>query len=196
LTRRPDVAVAEANLEASHANVAVARAAMFPSITLTGAGGLQSAVLGTLLSNPITSFSLGASLAQTVFDAGRLAAVTREARARETEILANYRNVAITAFSEVETALGSIGHLAEQESFLVEQVAQAEQAFNIAQARYREGVADYLTVLDAQRTLYQARDQLGQIKLQRLVAIVALYKALGGGWQSPAATLAKVSQPR
>ena len=194
LTRRPDVAVAEANLEASHANVAVARAAMFPSINLTGAGGLQSAVLGTLLSNPITSFSLGASLAQTVFDAGRLAAVTEEARARETEILANYRNVAITAFSEVETALGSIGHLAEQQSFLIEQVAQAEQAFNIAQARYREGVADYLTVLDAQRTLYQARDQLSQVKFQRLVAVVALYRALGGGWQNPAATLAKVSQ--
>jgi NodT family efflux transporter outer membrane factor (OMF) lipoprotein len=194
LTRRPDVAVAEASLEASHANVAVARAAMFPSITLTGAGGLQSVVLGTLLSNPGTSFSLGASLAQTVFDAGRLAAITEEARARETEILANYRNVAITAFSEVETTLGSIGHLAEQEGFLMEQVVQAEQAFNIAQARYREGVADYLTVLDSQRTLYSARDQLSQIKFQRLVAIVALYKALGGGWQNPAATVAKISQ--
>lgn len=190
LARRPDVAVAEANLEVAHADIAVARAAMFPSIVLTGNGGLQSVVLGQLLSNPVTSFSLGASLAQTVFDAGRLAAATDEARARERELLAAYRNVAITAFSEVESTLGSIGHLAEQESYQIEQVRQSEQAFTIASARYREGVADYLTVLDSQRTLYQARDQLGQVKLQRLLAIVALYKALGGGWQNPSATVA------
>jgi outer membrane protein, multidrug efflux system len=190
LTRRPDVALAEANLEAAHADVAVARAAMFPSITLTGAGGVRSVVLGELLTNPATNFSLGAALAQTVFDAGRLAAATHEARAREQELLANYRNSAIAAFSDVESALGAIGHLAEQESYLAEQALQAERAFDIAQARYREGVADYLTVLDAQRTLYLARDQLGQIKVQRLLGIVALYKALGGGWQNPSATLA------
>jgi multidrug efflux system outer membrane protein len=185
LMRRPDVATTEANLEAAHANVAVARAALFPSIALTGNGGLQSVVLGQLLGDPVTSFSLGATLAQTVFDGGRLAAVTDEARAREQELLASYRNTAITAFAEVESTLGSIGLLAKQESYLAEQVMQSEQAFNIAQVRYREGVADYLTVLDAQRTLYQARDQLGQIKLQRLLAIVALYKALGGGWLKP-----------
>lgn len=190
LSRRPDVATAEADLEAAHANIAVARAALFPSITLTGNGGLQSVVLGQLLGDPISSFSLGASLAQVVFDGGRLEAITDEARARERELLATYRNVAITAFSEVESTLGAIGHLAEQETYLIEQVVQSEAAFNIAQARYREGVADYLTVLDAQRTLYQARDQLSQVKFQRLLAIVALYKALGGGWQNPA-TLAK-----
>jgi outer membrane protein TolC len=114
-----------------------------------------------------------------------LTAESDEARAREKELIAAYRSAAITAFSEVETSLGGIAHFAEQERYQAEQVAQSEQAFNIAQVRYREGVADYLTVLDAQRTLYSARDQLGQIKLQRLQALVALYKALGGGWTDP-----------
>jgi NodT family efflux transporter outer membrane factor (OMF) lipoprotein len=186
LMRRPDVVAAEAGLESAHANVAAARAAFFPSIALTASGGLSSVALAGLISNPATSYSLGLSLAQTVFDAGRLTAQSDEAKAREQELLASYRGAAITAFSEVETSLGAIAHLRDQQAFQMEQVSQSELAFAIAQSRYREGVADYLTVLDSQRTLYQARDQLGLIKLQRLQAIVALYKALGGGWTDPA----------
>src|SRR5258705_406775 len=123
--------------------------------------------------------------------AGRRAAQTDEARAREVELLAAYRGAAINAFSEVETALGAIANLSEQQGYQIEQVAQSEQAFNIAETRYREGVDDFLHVLDAQRQLYSARDQLGITKLQRLQAIVALYKALGGSWQDPAANLAQ-----
>ena len=192
LIRRPDVVAAEASLQSAHANVAAARAAFFPSIALTGSGGLASAALTGLVTNPTASFAFGLSLAQTIFDAGRLTAQSDEARAREQELIAAYRGAAITAFSEVETALGGIAHFAEQETYQAEQVAQSQQAFDIASVRYREGVADYLTVLDAQRTLYSARDQLGQVKLQRLQAIVALYKALGGGWTDPSpATLAR-----
>jgi outer membrane protein TolC len=168
--------------------VAAARAALFPSISLTGSGGLASASLTGLIANPATSFGFGLSLAQTIFDAGRLTAQSDEARAREQELIVAYRGAAITAFSEVETSLGAIAHLADQETYQIEQVAQSQQAFDIAQVRYREGVADFLSVLDAQRTLYQARDQLGQIKLARLQAIVALYKALGGGWTDPTAS--------
>ena len=192
LARRPDIVAAEANLQSAHANVAAARAAFFPSINLTGSGGLASAALTGLVANPATSFALGLSIAQTIFDAGRLTAQSDEARAREQELIAAYRSAAITAFSEVETSLGGIAHFAEQETYQAEQVAQSEQAFNIAQIRYREGVADYLTVLDAQRTLYSARDQLGQVKLLRLQALVSLYKALGGGWTDPVpSTLAR-----
>jgi outer membrane protein, multidrug efflux system len=183
LIRRPDVVSAEANLKAAHADVAAARAAFFPTISLTGSGGLSSASLSGLLANPLSSFSLGASLFQTIFDAGSLAAQSEQARAREQELLATYRAAALNAFSETETALGSIGNLADQEAYQTEQEAQSEQAFNIAQVRYREGVSDFLTVLDAQRTLYSARDQLNQVKLARLEGAVALYKALGGGWQ-------------
>jgi NodT family efflux transporter outer membrane factor (OMF) lipoprotein len=188
LVRRPDVVAAEADLQSGRANVAAARAALFPSISLTGSGGLASASLTGLIANPATSFGFGLSLAQTIFDAGRLTAQSDEARAREQELIVAYRGAAITAFSEVETSLGAIAHLADQETYQIEQVAQSQQAFDIAQVRYREGVADFLSVLDAQRTLYQARDQLGQIKLARLQAIVALYKALGGGWTDPTAS--------
>lgn len=191
LIRRPDIAAAEASLEAGHANVAAARAAMFPSISLTGSGGIASAALGSLIANPVGSYSLGASLFQTVFDAGNLQAQSDQARAIEQELLVNYRAAAVTAFSEVETALGAVANLAAQQEYVAEQERQSEEAFNIAQARYREGVADYLTVLDAQRTLYSARDQLGQIKLARLLAIVGLYKSLGGGWENSAAALAE-----
>jgi NodT family efflux transporter outer membrane factor (OMF) lipoprotein len=185
LVRRPDIVSAEAALESAHANVAAARAAFFPTISLTGSGGLASAALTGLITNPVSSFSLALSLAQTIFDAGRLSAQSDEAKAREQELIATYRNAAITAFSEVETSLAAIAHLAEQEAYQAEVVTQSEQAFNIAEARYREGVADFISVLDAQRTLYQARDQLGQLRLARLQAIVALYKALGGGWTDP-----------
>jgi len=91
----------------------------------------------------------------------------------------------------VETTLGSITNLDAQLGFQAEQVAQSELAFDIAQARYREGVDDFLIVLDAQRSLYQARDQLGLVRLQQLLSLVALYKALGGGWEDPAANLAQ-----
>ncbi len=185
LVRRPDVVSAEANLDSAHADVEAARAAFFPSIVLTGSGGLASAALTGLVANPVTSYALGASLAQTVFDAGRLTAQSDEAKGREQELIEVYRKAAIVAFSDVEIALGGIAYYREQEGYQAEQLAQSQTAFDIAQVRYREGVADYLTVLDAQRTLYSARDQLGQIKLQRLESVVALYKALGGGWTNP-----------
>jgi NodT family efflux transporter outer membrane factor (OMF) lipoprotein len=185
LTRRPDVAAAEASLQSAHADVQAARAAFFPTLSLTGSGGLASAALTGLIANPIASYGLGLSIAQTIFDGGRLTAQSDQARAREQELITSYRSIALTAFSDVETSLGGIAHFREQEGYQAEQVAQSQTAFDIAQVRYREGIADYLTVLDAQRTLYSARDSLGQIKLQRLQAAVALYKALGGGWTSP-----------
>jgi len=185
LTRRPDVAAAEASLQSAHANVQAARAAFFPTLSLTGSGGLASAALTGLIANPVASYGLGLSLAQTIFDGGQLTAQSDAARAREQELIASYRSTVLTAFSDVETSLGGIAHFREQEGYEAEQVAQSQTAFDIAQVRYREGIADYLAVLDAQRTLYSARDSLGQVKLQRLQAAVALYKALGGGWTSP-----------
>jgi NodT family efflux transporter outer membrane factor (OMF) lipoprotein len=191
LVRRPDIATAEANLQSANANLAVARAALLPSISLTASGGISTGTLTGLVTNPIFTAGIGLSLAQTIFDAGRREAVTDEARAREQELLLAYRSTAITAFSEVETTLGSIANLDAQLGFQAEQVAQSELAFDIAQARYREGVDDFLIVLDAQRSLYQARDQLGLVRLQQLLSLVALYKALGGGWEDPAANLAQ-----
>ena len=191
LVRRPDVVTAEANLEGANANLAAARAALLPSISLTASGGISTGTLTGLVTNPIYTAGIGLSIAQTIFDAGRREAVTDEARAREQELLLSYRGTIITAFSEVETTLGSISNLNEQVMFEAEQVTQSELAFNIAQARYREGVDDFLIVLDAQRSLYSARDQLQQTRLQQLLSLVALYKALGGGWEDPTANLAQ-----
>jgi NodT family efflux transporter outer membrane factor (OMF) lipoprotein len=191
LARRPDVVTAEANLEGANANLAVARAALLPSISLTASGGISTGTLTGLVTNPIYSAGIGLSLAQTIFDAGRREAVTDEARAREQELLLAYRSTVIIAFSEVETTLGSIANLSEEVAFREEQAAQAQIAFDIAQARYREGVDNFLVVLDAQRSLYQSRDQLQQTRLQQLLQLVALYRALGGGWEDPNATVAQ-----
>ncbi len=185
LLRRPDITGAEAGLAGAHADVAAARAALFPSISLTAGGGASSASLVSLISDPSLSLSIGASLAQTIFDGGARTAGIEAAEAREREILANYRATVIEAFSEVQIALGNVANLAEQERYQIEQAVQAQRAFDIIQARYREGAADFLTVLDGQRTLYQSRDALGQIKLSRLQALINLYRALGGGWQAP-----------
>ena len=191
LVRRPDIVTAEANLQGANANLAAVRAELFPSISLTGSAGVASTTLTSLVTNPLFAAGIGLSLTQTIFDAGRREAATEEARAREQELLLAYRSATITAFSEVETTLGSISNLNEQQMFQAEQVAQSELAFNIAQARYREGVDDFLIVLDAQRSLYAARDQFSDIRLQQLLALVALYRALGGGWVDPDATLAQ-----
>lgn len=184
LLRRPDIVAAEADLIAAHANLAAARAALFPSISLTAGGGLSSDTLIGLVRDSAFALSIGAGLSQTIFDAGARQAQSEAAAAAELETLANYRNVVISAFADVEIALGNITNLAEQEFYEIEQTEQAQFAFDIVTARYREGAVDYLTLLDAQRTLYQARDSLGQIKLARLQAVVALFQALGGGWHA------------
>jgi NodT family efflux transporter outer membrane factor (OMF) lipoprotein len=191
LMRRPDIVTAEANLEGANANLAAARAALLPSISLTASGGVSSGTLTGLVTNPLFTAGIGLSLAQTIFDAGAREAATDEARASEQELLLAYRSAAITAFSEVETTLGSIANLNAQQMFQAEQVAQAEIAFTIAEARYREGIDDFLVVLEAQRSLYGARDQFGQTRLAQLLALVALYRALGGGWEDPTANLAQ-----
>jgi len=187
LVRRPDIVAAEANLRASHANLAVARAAFLPIVQITGSNRLGAAALSSLFNGPDMAISFGATLAQTIFDGGAIYARSDEAAARREEVLANYRGTVLAAFADVETALGNITNLSEQDRLQQEQLRQLERAFSIADTRYREGVDDYLSLLDAQRSLYSARDQSAQLKLTRLQALVALYRALGGGWRDPGA---------
>jgi NodT family efflux transporter outer membrane factor (OMF) lipoprotein len=182
LRRRPDVAAAEAQLYAAHANVDAARAAFFPSIALTGSGGVAAGTIGTLLNGGSSAWSIGAALLQTIFDGGRLSSESDFAKAQQTELVAVYRQSALNAFSDVETALGRTSSLAEQERLKTAQVADAQEAFRIAELQYREGVADLLLVLQTQQTLFTAQDQLVTIRLARLQAVVGLYQALGGGW--------------
>lgn len=182
LVRRPDLGSAEAQLAAANANVAAARAALLPSISLTGSAGLASSVLVNFLNAPTAILSLGASLLQPIFDGGRLRGQVEVAASRERELVENYRKVILAALSDVESALAAGGRTADQEAQQLQVVEQARIALRLAEIRYREGVDDLLTVLDAQRTLFQAEDQLAQVRLARLQAAVGLYKALGGGW--------------
>jgi outer membrane protein, multidrug efflux system len=190
LTRRPDILLAESNLRASHADLIAARAAMFPTLSLTASGGLQNPALpATVLTIPGVgpSFAVGANLVRPIFDRGRLKAQRDEVQAKNLEPLSTYRASIIAAFGDVENALAAIQHLNQSRDYQVESITQSERAFEGARARYQAGSVDFLTLLEAERTMYAARDQFIQYKLARLQALVGLCKALGGGWSQPQA---------
>jgi NodT family efflux transporter outer membrane factor (OMF) lipoprotein len=188
LVRRPDLASAEAQLAASNADVAAARAALLPSITLTGTAGLASGALLSLVSGGTTSaIGIAASLLQPIFDGGRLRGQKAIAESRERELVETYRKAILSAFEDVEKALAGTSRLGEQEQLQDDVQARARESLRLAEVRYRAGADDLLTVLDAQRTLFSAQDQLAQTKQTRLEAAVSLYKALGGGWGGPKA---------
>ncbi|MCK0550897.1 efflux transporter outer membrane subunit [Pseudomonas syringae] len=181
LTRRPDLAKAEAELAAAQANVTVARAAMLPKLNLSARLGTENTRAEDWLRAPFSS--LAAGLVGPVFNNGRLAAERDKATARQEELLETYRGAIINSFADVEKALNSIRGLDQQRYWHEEELKQAQTAFRIAQSRYQEGAEDLLTVLETQRTLYLAQDVSVQLRLARLQASIALYKALGGGWQ-------------
>ena len=182
LTHRPDLASSEAKLQAAQANVTVARAALLPLIQLTGSAELASDVLLNLLNAPSATLSLGGSLLQSIFDGGRLNAQVDLSASLKRELVESYRQAILAALADVENTLASSHRTAEQGILQERVVAQATKALRLSQVRYREGAGDLLSLLDAQRTLFQAEDQLAQIRLARFQASIGLYKALGGGW--------------
>ena len=184
LVRRPDLAAAEAQLAGSNADLAAARAALLPSIQLTGSAGVASGALIAVLSGPTASAALAASILQPIFDGGRLRGQVAIAESRERELAQTYRRAVLAAFADVEQVLAATSRLAERERLLGEAQVRAQEALRLAEVRYREGADDLLSVLDAQRTLFSAQDELAQVRQARLEAAVALYKALGGGWDS------------
>ncbi|UVL96243.1 efflux transporter outer membrane subunit [Pseudomonas siliginis] len=181
LSRRPDIASAEARLAAAQADVTVARAAMLPKITLTASLGSGADLAADLLRT--TFYNLSSGLTAPIFNNGRLSAERDKAKARQDELLETYRGAIINGFADVEKALNSIRGLDEQRQWQSEELNQAQTAFDIAQSRYQAGAEDLLTVLQTQRTLYAAQDLNVQLRLSRLQASIALYKALGGGWE-------------
>lgn len=182
LTRRPDIQNAEAQLVAANADINTARAAFFPSILLTGQGGYSSLALSSLFNSTGFFYTLAASLTQPIFEGGRLSGQVDLTEGRFQEITNVYRQAVVSAFGDVETALAAARQLAAQQELQETAVEQARLAYELADTRYRAGAVDLLTVLDAQRTLFQATDQLAQIKTARLQNQVDLFRALGGGW--------------
>lgn len=186
LLRRPDIAQAEGNLFALHANVDAARAAFFPQIGLTGTGGYAGSVLDTLVHSSNLVWNIGLSFAQTIFDGGRLHALHDAALAQQTQAIASYRKTVFQAFSDVESALGQANAASDQLTELNEVVRASAEAFRIAELQYREGTIDILSLLNTQQTLFTAQDNLVQTKLARLQADVSTYRAMGGGWTQQA----------
>ncbi len=182
LQRRPDIAEAEAKLSAQEATVLKARAALFPDITLTGQGGLESAVLKNLFRPDAVFASAAAGLAQPLLDGGALKADIDLEKGTADELLATYRKTIVSAFSDVENALIGVQENSRHERLQAETVASAKRAYTITEQRLREGTIDIVTLLSTEQTLFQAQDQLSQIRLQRLLSYVDLFKALGGGW--------------
>jgi multidrug efflux system outer membrane protein len=182
LTQRPDIRLAEANLAAANANVYNARAQLLPSITLTGDGGYESAVLKVLLRPESAVYTAAAGLVQPIFEGGRLLGNVDLQKGRQNELLQNYRKAVISAFGDVEVALDAIRQTSLRVRLQAQVVKSSREAFDISEERLREGTIDLVTVLQTQQTLYQAQDTLFQAQLARLQAIVSLYQALGGGW--------------
>ena len=190
LLRRPDVAQAEGNLFAAHANVDAARAAFFPAIGLTGSAGFASAAIDGLTNPGNFIWSAGISLVQTIFDGGKLKAQDDLALAQQMQLIATYRKVVFTAFSDVESSLGQASADTDQLVALTEEVRASAEAFRIAELQYREGTIDIISLTTNQQTLFSAEQALVQTKLARLSADVSVYRALGGGWTQQAADAA------
>jgi outer membrane protein, multidrug efflux system len=187
LQRRPDVASAERAMAAANAQIGIARAAYYPSITLNPTLGADSRQLAQLFDAPSLLWSLGAAITQPLFDAGRTAANVASARAGYEAAAGNYRRVVLTAMQEVQDGISGSAALDRALDQARLAVASAERVLQLANDRYEGGAAAYLDVITAQQSLLTAQRQQAQLLGQRLLVSVFLIKALGGDWH-PAAT--------
>jgi NodT family efflux transporter outer membrane factor (OMF) lipoprotein len=195
LERRPDIAAAERRVAEANAQIGVARAAYFPTITLSGAVGYQSTSLENLFSGPGLAWSVGSTLAQTLFDGGLRKAVTEQARAKYQGTVANYRQTVLTAFQEVEDNLSTLRILSQELQQQSAAVKSSQRNLTFADARYQSGLDSYLDVITAQITLLANQRTAMNLQMEQLTASVQLIKALGGGWDvSPGTTQAGMKE--
>jgi len=185
LARRPDVASAEASLVAANYDIKAARAAFFPSITLTGSAGYQAGALNALLLPGSALMSLAAGLTVPLFDGGALRGRLEFSKAVYEELEAGYRKAVVQAFTDVDTALTALRFTSEQLDLQARAVETARRAAAIARAQLLAGTVDITTVTQIEAALFNAEDTLTQVRLARTLALVNLYKALGGGWARP-----------
>ncbi|CAG9240286.1 RND efflux system, outer membrane lipoprotein, NodT family [Paraburkholderia tropica] len=184
LERRPDIASAERKAASANEQIGVAIAAFFPTLTLSASGGFESSVFSQLLQMPSRFWTLGPSLAATVFDAGLRRAQTEAARAAYDQQVATYRQTVLAAFQDVEDNLASQRILAQEIVVQQQAVDSALHALAIVTNEYKAGTVDYVNVLTAQSTAFSAQQKLASLAGQRMVSSVGLVKALGGGWDA------------
>jgi multidrug efflux system outer membrane protein len=184
LRRRPDIRITERNLAAATANIGVATADLFPRVTLTGSVALQATSFVGLFKGGSDTFAIGPGIFWAAFDLGRVRARIRAADARTEAALAQYEQRVLVALEETENALVGFTRQQARRDWLRASAQASEKAQNLARQRYQFGVSDFLTVLDAERTLLDAQDRLADSETLTATSLVAVYKALGGGWES------------
>jgi NodT family efflux transporter outer membrane factor (OMF) lipoprotein len=197
LERRPDIAAAERLVAQANAQIGIARAAYFPTVTLSAAAGLESTSIASWFTWPSRFFSMGPGAAETLFDAGLRRATMEQFRAQYDETVANYRQTVLTAFQQVEDNLAMLRILSVEIQYQDTAVKSAEKTLAIAQDRYKFGIDPYLNVLSAQTALLSNQETAVSLRIQQMTASGGLIEALGGGWNasqlpSPAQLISKV----
>ena len=182
LERRPDVAAAERTMAEANATIGIAYAAYYPNLTLTAAGGFESSAFHNWLSWPSRFWSVGASLPETIFDAGLRRATVQQYVATYNADLASYRQTVLTAFQQVEDSLAEVRILSKEIQQEQQAVDSAQTFLKLEQARYETGVDPYIDVLIAQTTVLADQQVLNALQVQQMASAVALIEALGGGW--------------
>jgi NodT family efflux transporter outer membrane factor (OMF) lipoprotein len=184
LERRPDIASAERQVAAANEQIGIAIAAFYPNLSLTGGGGAESSSLAKWFTWPSRFWSVGAELADTLFDAGRRRGVVAEQQAAYDATVAAYRETVLTAMQQVEDNLAALRVLAGEADKVQQTIQAANRALDISSAQYRAGTADYLTVITSQATLLSADVTAVTLLTRRLTASVLLIEGLGGGWNA------------
>ena len=184
LERRPDIAASERRVAEANAQIGVTKAAFSPALTLSAAAGVVSTSIASWFTWPARFFSLGPTLAQTLFDKGKRAAATEQARAQYDGTVANYRQTVLTAFQEVEDNLAALRILSRELEQQEAAVKSSERTLSLANDRYKSGIDSYLNVITAQTTLLANQRTAVNLRMQQMTASVELIKALGGGWNA------------
>jgi outer membrane protein, multidrug efflux system len=184
LRQRPDIRVAERRLAAATADIGIATADLFPKFSLAGLLGLQSKSLSDLVSSGSRYWSIGPTISLSLFDQGKVRAAIEVRNALRDQALAEYQGTVLTALGEVETALVTFSQEQTTLRILEEAVISGDKAVTIANGLYQSGLSDFLNVLQSERALYQSQDQMAQSEQRLALSLVAIFKALGGGWQN------------
>ena len=190
LRQRPDIRAAERRLAAATADIGVATADLFPKFSLAGLLGLQSNSLSDLVTSGSRYWSMGPTISLSLFDRGKIRAAIEVRNARRDQVLADSQSAVLTALGEVETALVTFSQEQETLRILEEAVLSGEKAVLIANGLYEAGLSDFLNVLQSERALFQSQDQKALSEQRLTLSLVAIFKALGGGWQNEARSAA------
>jgi len=183
LLRRPDVRRAERELAAATAQIGAAKADLFPKFSLTGAAGFQSVSAGDWFTSGSKFWSLGPTVQWNIFDAGRIRANVKVKNARQEQALASYEKTVLASFEDVENALVAYAKEQVRRRALEDAARSSQESLRLANQLYSNGLANFINVLDAERSLYQVQDQLVQSERAVSANLISLYKALGGGWE-------------